>query len=155
MKWNGICTELFDVTNGVKQGGIFSPLLFCIYIDVLFECLRLANIGCFSGNVYVGSVGYADDVCLMAPFCHTVRKMLSVCVDFGQEYNIKFYSSKSQVTACSNVNIVVNDNFNGDIIHIYKSARHLDRDVGDSDYNCKTINKAIDEFYIKTNYVMS
>ena len=98
VKWNGVCSELFDVTNGVKQGGILSPLLFCIYIDVLFECLRLANIGCFSGNVYVGSVGYADDVCLMAPSCHAVRKMLSVCVDFGQEYNVKFVSSKSQVT---------------------------------------------------------
>jgi len=35
VKWNGICSELFDVTNGIKQGGVFSPLLFCIYIDVL------------------------------------------------------------------------------------------------------------------------
>jgi len=35
VKWNGICSELFDVTNVVKQAGILSPLLFCIYIDVL------------------------------------------------------------------------------------------------------------------------
>ena len=59
----------------------------------------------------MGSVGYADDVCLMAPSCHAVRKMLSVCVDFGQEYNVKFVSSKSQMTVCSKDNIVVNDNF--------------------------------------------
>jgi len=56
-------------------------LLFYKYIDVLFEHLRLGNVGCYIGYVYVGSGGYADNVCLMAPSCH---KMLSVCVDFGQ-----------------------------------------------------------------------
>jgi len=157
VKWNGVCSELFDVANGVKQGGILSPLLFCIYIDVLFERLRLANVGCYIGHVYVGSVGYADDVCLMAPSCHAVRKMLSVCESFGQEYHVKFNSSKSQVTVCSKENIVVHDNFtlNGDIINIYNSVNHLGRDVGDSDSNCKAINKAIGELYMRTNYVMS
>ena len=90
MKWNDICSELFDVTKGVKQGGILSPLLFCVYIDVLFERLRLDNVGCYIGNVYVGMDGYGDDVCLMAPSCHAVCKMLSICVDFGQEYNVEF-----------------------------------------------------------------
>ena len=83
--------------------------------------------------------------------------MLSVCVDFGQVYNVKFNSSKSRVTACSNVNIVVNDNFtlNGDIINIYYSVQHLGRDVGDSDSNCKVINTAIGELYMRTNYITS
>ena len=77
----------------------------------------------------------------MAPSCHAVRKMLSVCVDFGQEYNVKFNSSKSLVTVYSKDNIVVNDNFtlNGDIRNICNSVQHLGRDVGD----CKAINKAI------------
>ena len=90
---------------------------------MFFERLRLANVGCHIGNVYVGSVGYADDVCLMVPSFHVVHKMLSVCVKFGQEYNVKFNSSKIQVTVCSKDNIVVNDNFtlNGDIINIYNS----------------------------------
>ena len=51
---------------------------------------------------------------------------------------------------CSKDNIVVNDNFtlNGDIINKYSSIQHLGRDVGDSDSNCKAINKAIGELYM-------
>jgi len=67
----------------------------------------------------MGCVAYADDVCLMVLSSLAVRKMLTLCVDFGQEYNVKFNSSKSQLTVCSKDNIVVDDNFNlnGDIIN--------------------------------------
>ena len=54
----------------------------------------------------MGSVGYADDVCLVAPSCHAVRKMLSVCVDFGQEYNIKFNESDSD---CKTINKAIGE----------------------------------------------
>ena len=37
VKWNNMYSDYFSVTNGVKQGGIISPLLFCIYI--LMYCL--------------------------------------------------------------------------------------------------------------------
>jgi len=29
--WNGIYSSLFLVKNGVKQGGIVSPILFCVF----------------------------------------------------------------------------------------------------------------------------
>ena len=31
--WNGICSAMFLVDSGVKQGGVVSPILFCIYLD--------------------------------------------------------------------------------------------------------------------------
>ena len=39
--WNGICSAEFSVKNGVKQGGVISPVLFCIYIDAT------SGSGCF------------------------------------------------------------------------------------------------------------
>ena len=39
--WNGVCSESFYVLNGVKQDGVFSPVLFCIYLDDLLY--RLAK----------------------------------------------------------------------------------------------------------------
>jgi hypothetical protein len=38
--WNGIYSTGFQVTNGIKQGGIISPILFCVYLDVLLLALR-------------------------------------------------------------------------------------------------------------------
>jgi len=29
--WNGVYSHNFPVINGVKQGGILSPVLFCLY----------------------------------------------------------------------------------------------------------------------------
>ena len=35
VRWNGTYSENFSVSNGVKQGGVISPILFCIYVDDL------------------------------------------------------------------------------------------------------------------------
>ena len=35
VRWGDTCSTRFCVTNGVKQGGIISPMLFNLYIDAL------------------------------------------------------------------------------------------------------------------------
>ena len=37
VRWNSTTLQLFNVTNGVKQGGVISPILFCIYMDGLIK----------------------------------------------------------------------------------------------------------------------
>ena len=46
VRWNGSLSSKFNVTNGVKQGGVLSPLLFSGYLNDLFCQLRDQNIGC-------------------------------------------------------------------------------------------------------------
>jgi len=73
VNWNGECSNYFTVANGVKQGSIVSPVLFCVYLDGLLLALSDAKVGCYIGKVYVGALAYADDVTLLAP---TPRAML-------------------------------------------------------------------------------
>ena len=38
-----------DLSNGVRQGSVLSPILFCIYLDGLLEALSDTNVGCHWG----------------------------------------------------------------------------------------------------------
>jgi hypothetical protein len=38
--WNGVYSCNFSVRNGVKQRGIISPMLFCIYLDNVLAKLQ-------------------------------------------------------------------------------------------------------------------
>ena len=39
VSWNGVCSNRFLVKNGVKQGGVLSPIFFCLYLDGLLAIL--------------------------------------------------------------------------------------------------------------------
>ena len=40
VSWNSHVSHVFPINNGVKQGAALSPILYCVYIDDLFEALR-------------------------------------------------------------------------------------------------------------------
>jgi len=93
--WNGVFTQSFNVDNGVRQGGIVSPVLYCVYLDGLLQRLRNSGVGCYIGNVFVGALAYADDVALLAPTASAMRKLLRICENYGTEYSVVFNASKS------------------------------------------------------------
>ena len=48
----------FSIVNGVKQGGVISPLLFFIYLHKLLGKLAEAGVGCYIRNIFVGALAY-------------------------------------------------------------------------------------------------
>ncbi len=48
---NGVKSEQFNICNGVKQGGVLSPLLFSIYINLLIQELNECKLGCHMGDI--------------------------------------------------------------------------------------------------------
>ena len=53
IRWVNSYSDFFTSTNGVKQGGILSPLFFNVYMDNLSAQLNLQHIGCSTGDVAV------------------------------------------------------------------------------------------------------
>jgi len=65
--WNGTCCSCssFHVLNGVRQGAILSPVLFCVYFDTLLSYLNAAGMGCHIGSIFVGAPAYADGLVML------------------------------------------------------------------------------------------
>ena len=64
VRWGSEHSDFFNVSNGVKQGGAISPILFSCYIDKLCSRLEHSSLGCHVGSSYAGVFGYADDQCM-------------------------------------------------------------------------------------------
>ena len=92
VKWNGYLSSKFEIKNGVKQGGVISRVLFNIYTDSLIERIINSNVGCHIGNVCTSIIMYADDIVLLAPTRGAMQKLLSICQDFGESFNLAFNS---------------------------------------------------------------
>jgi len=84
--WGAITSDYFSVVNGVKQGAVLSPVLFCVYIDDLLLLLKKAGFGYYIGAHFIGALAYVDDIVLVAPSATALRKMLAICEDYADEF---------------------------------------------------------------------
>ena len=90
VKWNQAISNTFPMVNGVKQGAVLSAILYCIYVNGLFERLRSRRSGCWMGSTYLGIFGYADDNFLLAPSRDALQNMLDTCDEYAKEHNLRF-----------------------------------------------------------------
>ena len=101
--WEKSVSDGFYVSNGVRQGGVLSPILFTIYMDDLLDQLRQLGVGCFWESHYAGPLCYADDLVLLAPSPSALRLMLSSCQEFALERGLRFNATKTQLIRFSSV----------------------------------------------------
>ena len=95
--WNGSFSHRFSISNGVRQGGVLSPILFTVYIDNLLLELEKEGVGCFWNHHFAGAVCYADDIALIAPSASALRLMLRTCTQFASSHSLIFNASKTQL----------------------------------------------------------
>ena len=73
---------------------MISPVLFCIYIDKLLFNLDANGGGCFIGKMCVGELAHANYIVLIAPRSRAMRRMLSTCDSFADNFSIVFNAKK-------------------------------------------------------------
>lgn len=153
VRWNDAKSSNFKCSNGVKQGAVLSPILFCVYIDELLCRLKKSEVGCHIGHHYAGALGYADDVALIAPSLGAMRRMLLICQDFATEYHVTFNSAKS-------VSIIIGPEnctdliMNNEVVPRSEMAVHLGHFVGKA-FNEANIRKAKSAFCLRINGLLA
>jgi hypothetical protein len=112
---NGILSELFPITVGVKQGGILSPDLFKNMIDELIFTLVNEDIGARINSTNVSTKVYADDIVLLSPVDSHLQRLLDICDEFSKNWRIRFNAKKSNIMEIGpqffkNSNFFINNN---------------------------------------------
>ena len=125
--WNGALSDSFGTTNGVKQGGILSPILFCLYIDELLIRINESGLGCHIGHLSYAGLGYADDVTTLAPSMNASQGLMKICEDFGVEYNVIWNCGKTYCLRIGSNGLIPVRQIvlNGNVLKFKKKVRHL------------------------------
>lgn len=97
VKWGSVFSDWFNVTNGVRQGGCLSPLLFNVYIDDLLKSAQKVNVGCFINGIKINCIAYADDIVLIAPSQKGLQRLIDVINNEASSLKIQFNVKKSAV----------------------------------------------------------
>ena len=125
VKWDNHISHRFDVTNGVRQGGVLSPLLFSVFVDELLEKLKNKGIGCYIDHLFTGALGYADDIILICPSVSALNEMIKICEEYADDHNILFNGKKSKYLVFGNYEYSPTIKVNNEQVPKCDSAIHL------------------------------
>ena len=93
VRWMSRSSGYFQVSNGVQQDGVLSPILFMIYMDSLLESLKVSWRSWFYTH-FAGAFCYADD---LAPSPDALRKTIAECESFAESHGLWFNAAKTQL----------------------------------------------------------
>ena len=95
VRWGDTCSTSFCVTNGVKQCGIISPMLFNLNMDDLSLMLNCSGIGGYIGTSFINYLCYLDDLCLISLSSTSMQHLLNICNEYATPHKLLYNGSKS------------------------------------------------------------
>ena len=99
-QWGGNSLELRSLciyySAGVRQGGVLSPDLYSIYVDELIHILQSSGIGCHISSTFAAALLYADDMCILAPSMKGLQRLLIICGQYCERWDIGLNAKKTK-----------------------------------------------------------
>ncbi len=142
----------------MRQGGVASHVVFTVYMDELILELKRSGIRCHIGHKYYGSLGYDDDLKLLCPSIESRQKMMNICAQFGNRFDVQYNAKKSFCIALSravDLSNCLNENnrfyLNGSIIEWKKSVKDLGNHVNYNLSESEEIRHKSGEFIGRVN----
>ena len=84
--WAQQASRPFNIRQGVRQGGVLSPFLYCLFVDQLLDILTASGFGVSIDNIYCGAPMYADDLALVAGSPEELQAMLDIVHNYAQKW---------------------------------------------------------------------
>ncbi len=97
VRLNGKKTSWFDVTCGLKQGCLLSPLLFNMFVNDLAVDIENMGLGVPVGHDRLGVLLYADDLDLIAESEAELQQMLDMLGVWCSRWRMKVNTDKTKV----------------------------------------------------------
>ena len=98
VKLNNSISDYFDVSVGVRQGCVLSPILFNIYVDgIVKDILNVNTNPAMLGQMKVPLLMYADDIVLLSESAPGLQNGMNAIHTFCLKWGLKINSAKTKV----------------------------------------------------------
>ena len=157
MKWSDTLSKEVSLSAGVRQGGVLSPWLFSIYIDIILEKLEISGLGCFLGKQCLNSFLYADDLIILTLSVSDLQKLVNICQSTFTEIGLTINIKKSHCIRIGSRhnnpcrNIIVGDQS----ISWVKETKFLGVFIKSGNYFSCNWHEAKSNFYKASNAILS
>ncbi len=102
---NGVKTDFFNVSSGLKQGCSFSPLLFNLFLNDLSQ--EIKNCGNIEDEI-ISLLLYADDLCFICDSEEGLREMLNILYTWCEHWSMVVNGFRADRRLC-NSNLCVSN----------------------------------------------
>ena len=103
--YNALCAQIrldgnhgniFQVSNGTRQGSVLSPYIFNVFLNDLLLELEKSECGIVVGQSKCNSLAYADDIDLFASSTVDLQTLVTLCYNYSMKWRFKFGVKKTQ-----------------------------------------------------------
>ena len=121
VKYQGSRSSEWLQGNGVRQGGVFSAILFNFYISSTISSISETSVGCSLNLTKTNILSYADDIALLAPSASGLQLLINNLLEKLEELCLIVNPSKSSYLVFRKSRRVIVDT------KVYLNNRELER----------------------------